>query len=74
MYGTPRGAESVTDGTDTHIPASAGHSDPLIMHAGAPIECDNNVPGDPVASVDVGAPRPAHTCTVGGVVAICVSD
>ena len=46
----------------------------FILHAGAPMECYNYVPGNLVTSVDAAAPRPAHTCTVGGVVAMGISD
>ena len=46
----------------------------LWMHASAPIESYNYVLGNPVARVDADAPRPAHTCTVGGAVAMGVLD
>ena len=130
--GLHRGVQPVTDGTDTHIAASArhsgssqpslkshstegqsGHDSGAISVSFAPTllcnkqereslsdcqsESDSRLgfgaitfhpltqflglastpsggPSAPAASVDAGAPRPAHTCTVGGVVAMGVSD
>jgi hypothetical protein len=83
---TPRGVQPVTDGTDTHIAASARHSgssqpSPKSQSRFSPsgavfahVECDDIVPGSLVGSIDADALRPAHTCSVSGVVAMGVSD
>jgi hypothetical protein len=47
---------------------------PATVPVFAPVECDHYVPSNPGGSVDAVALRPAHTCTVSGVVAIGVSD
>ena len=47
------------------------NSDPTLR---GPVECDDIVPGNPVGSVKADALRPAHICSVSGVVAMGVSD